>query len=859
MDQGVSIYNADLNCVVCNQAFVDFLGLSGELAQPGARLVDLVDFLSSPTDYGPRDLEALIRRRLDLVADSSFCAFDGLPPRNSDIEIRQTRPPEGGLVLTLTDVPKCRQISDRSQFQAEIINQIQEAVVVTTIDGVITFWNAAAAKLWGYSASEAIGQHNSMLHADCVPQTAESDLIPILRQGVKQYAARQYKRKDGEVFWGRLSLSVLDNADGAAVAMIGCVEDITERKRAEDALKRSEREYRNLIDESPQGILITRDNKIIYANQAKAEMHGYTVDELIGMDVGQLLPPSELKRILALRVLEKIRHIELRTLTRDGGEIWTVGNAMNIQWEGLPARLSATVNITGHKHALAQLEASELQLRTTLDTLTDAIITIEERGTILSFNPAAERIFGYDAQNVIGKNVQILMPPAMARMHNESLGKLIENADRAIEPRRREVTGRRADGTLFPIEIDINEMSSDGRRRFVGSLRDITERQQTERILSRQALALASLSEGVVMTDLRQKIVDCNAAVESLFGYSRNELIGKSVCKLLTHPGKWEPATVTAMGDQASPVRDFTEVQCLRQDGTSFDGERLASPLYDKAGTLAGTVCVWRDVTERKKTEAMLRQSQKMEAVGQLTGGIAHDFNNLLAIIQGNLELILDGMTDDKEVIHRISRALDATGRGAKLVRHLLIYSRTQRLSPTILDVGDVVGEMGELMKRSIGGRAQIKTEFERDQWPVKIDRSQLENAILNLAINARDAMAGGGTITITTANLDVDRAVQEKHPFLKTGHYVTITVCDNGVGMAPEVVKHAFDPFFTTKPVGQGSGLGLSMVFGFVKQSGGYVTIDSAVGVGTKVALHLPRYSEAASLVEPDRVSAAR
>ncbi len=252
-----------------------------------------------------------------------------------------------------------------------------------------------------------------------------------------------------------------------------------------------------------------------------------------------------------------------------------------------------------------------------------------------------------------------------------------------------------------------------------------------------------------------------------------------------------------------------------------------------------GTITTVTDITERRAAAEQLRQAQKMEVVGQLTGGVAHDFNNLLAIIQGNIELLLDEIGHGNE---KAEAALRATRRGAELTQRLLAFSRRQPLHPRPTDLWALITGMGDLLRRTLGATIEITTATVSGLWPALADPGQVENALLNLAINARDAMPGGGRLNIACYNAHLDAAQAAENPNIAAGDYVVLAVGDTGKGMPPDVLEHAFEPFFTTKEVGKGSGLGLSMIYGFAKQSRGHVTMDSEEGKGTKVTLYLPR-----------------
>ena len=293
---------------------------------------------------------------------------------------------------------------------------------------------------------------------------------------------------------------------------------------------------------------------------------------------------------------------------------------------------------------------------------------------------------------------------------------------------------------------------------------------------------------------------------------------------------------------------------------SAFDGsEKVVRSIthIDEAykDSWARVITTEEDVTERKQAEAQLRQAQKMEAVGQLTGGIAHDFNNLLTVILGNLQLLERNVESDEKLYKRVRTASDAVLRGAELTKRLLAFSRRQALDSRSVALNDLVRGMDNLLRRTLGEAIEIKTIIDKDLWPAHVDPGQLENTLLNLAINARDAMPEGGKLTIETANVTLDEAYAAQHSYVSPGDYVMLAVTDTGVGMPEEVLDHVFEPFFTTKEVGLGSGLGLSMVYGFVKQSAGHVNIYSEEDHGTSVKIYLPK-SDSEAGVSKDKVA---
>lgn len=382
---------------------------------------------------------------------------------------------------------------------------------------------------------------------------------------------------------------------------------------------------------------------------------------------------------------------------------------------------------------------------------------------------------------------------------------------------------------------------------------DISERlTSTQETLNREESRSRALLEhtvdAIVSIDTQGTIVSANAATHTLFGHDVAALIGKNVRTLaggmdrLHHDHYIQHHVET--GDKRIIGRP-REVLGQRVDGTTFPVDLSVARIEVEGETLF--IGVMRDLTDRVALEDQLRQAQKMEAVGQLTGGIAHDFNNLLAVVRGNLEMLMDDMSGDgplnrDDLIELCTESLHASERGAELTQGLLAFSRKQTLKPEPFDVNEIIGKMGNLLRRTLGESIDLKLAPKDGGWAVEADPSRLESALLNLAVNASDAMGNVGTLTIETSDVALDKHYAATHEEVEAGDYVLIAVSDNGPGMSDDILERVLEPFFTTKEIGEGTGLGLSMIYGYAKQSRGHLSIYSEVGVGTTVKLYLPR-----------------
>ena len=406
----------------------------------------------------------------------------------------------------------------------------------------------------------------------------------------------------------------------------------------------------------------------------------------------------------------------------------------------------------------------------------------------------------------------------------------------------------RADGSEFPAELSVSAAMAGEAPIFTGFVRDITRRREAEtarREAEERLRGFLDSSPAVIaLKDLAGRYLLCNASFERFTGLDRDAVVGRDDSELFSRPAAfWEATEAHARRALASggPVREDREERDAAGNLRTFAITKF--PVFDSAGAVTGIGTINQDVTEQKSAEIQLRHAVKMQAVGELTGGVAHDFNNLLAVVLGNLELLREGLAGDTALAALADQAIAAAQRGATTTRRLLAFSRQQPLRPRAVDVGALLDSMSGLLRQSLGGSVEVAVRAEPDLRACFADPAELESALLNLVVNARDAMSGGGRLTIEAGNARDGDAPAEPCPQTgpQPGPHVRISVSDTGCGMSPEVLSRACEPFFTTKSPDQGSGLGLSMVYGFARQSGGHVAILSEPGAGTTVTLYLP------------------
>jgi len=488
-----------------------------------------------------------------------------------------------------------------------------------------------------------------------------------------------------------------------------------------------------------------------------------------------------------------------------------------------------------------------------VESSNDAIVTKSLDGIITAWNRAAEQLFGYAAAEVVGKHIRTIVPPE----RRDEMYNILERIGRGETIDAYETERLRKNGSVVEVMLTVFPLRS-GSGEIIGAseiARDLTESKRTQRELSREIEERQRIFETsqdlILVTDPIGTFVQVSPSAMAIVGYQPEEMVGHSAVEFI------HPDDLGATRDEMRAARSGKQKRSFEARYIHKDGHEV---VLNWMGTWSQPVrrhfFIGRDVTGQRAAEAHFRQAQKMDAVGQLTGGVAHDFNNILTVITGTIGILQDAVADRPELVSIARLIDDAADRGAQLTRHLLAFARKQPLQPRETDVNALVVEAAKLLRPTLGEQIEISSKLADDTWPAMVDPSQLTTAVINLALNARDAMSAGGKLTLETRNVYLDEAYAGMHSEVAVGNYVMIAVSDTGAGIAPENLEKVFDPFYTTKEVGKGTGLGLSMVFGFVKQSGGHLKIYSEVGHGTSVKIYLPRATGSPESVQESAVA---
>jgi PAS domain S-box-containing protein len=691
-----------------------------------------------------------------------------------------------------------------------------------------------------------------------------------------------------EKVWMNLDYSPVLGDDGEPAGVIAIVVETTAGVQARRRLTAEREQFARLFDQAPtfMALLTGPEHRIALANPAYHKLIGHR--PIIGKTVAEALPDAAAQGFLSL----------LDDVYRSGQAYSATGAKYAVQAEpGGPIAESYVdfvfqpivdahgavsgifvqgADVTAGMAGEASLRDNEDRNRQILDSAIDyAIIAIDRAGLVTRWNEGAHRIFGWSEADMLGRTLERVFTPedvAVGRLHREMQTALQtgRGGDERWHIRRNgerfwalgEMTTLRGrdDAIVGFVKVlcdrTAQRMAEEARDRNEAALKELAEtleqrvEARTRELRDSKDFARLALSAidgvGVWTHDIVQDRVVCDANIAALYDIDPEEgAAGVSPARFLQniHPDDAAYVAANIARGLVNPGDQEMEYRIRHGDGSIRWVLSRGHTYFDEAGKAVRRTGVGVDMTKQRLLEEQFRQSQKMEAVGQLTGGLAHDFNNMLTGITGSLEMLQTRIAQGKigAVDRYVAAAQGAARRAAALTHRLLAFSRRQTLDPKPTDVNRLISDMEELVRRTVGPLVEIEVVNASGLWPVLVDQNQLENALLNLCINARDAMPEGGRIVIATANLELDGAAAAERD-LAPGSYISLSVSDTGAGMTPDVMARAFDPFFTTKPLGEGTGLGLSMIYGFVRQSGGQVAIDSAVGQGTTMRLYLPR-----------------
>ncbi len=670
--------------------------------------------------------------------------------------------------------------------------------------------------------------------------------VKALETGETHSAVVPYPCAEDPSGWMDLSAFPLRDADKRVVGVIEYVKDITAQKRTEEALREREDQFRAVLAAVPD-VMLVLDTEGRYRNifTTEPDLLVAPADQLRDRTIHEVLPEKEAQRIQAT-IERTLTSGEPQTheyaLEVGGVQRWFSARIVRFESQDEPCVLWVARDITKHKRTEEALRLAQFSV----DHTAMATFWLGPDARLLRVNDAACRALGYTRAELLSMTVHDLDPNFPAEVWPDHWRELKERGSMTFESRH-----RTKDGRIFPVEITINYLEFKGREYNFAFARDISGRKQAEEALraaeQEKETILDSLIEHVVHEDTEMRVRWANRAACESVGLTRAELIGRRCYEVWAECDGLCPDCPVA---KAMSTGQAHEMERATADGRAW--HIRGYPVRDEGGSITGGVEVRLDITERRraeeeraKLEAQLRQAQKMEAIGQLASGVAHDFNNILTAILGNVELMQAEVRAElprEEMLLTGLAQIDRSGqRAVALTRQLLAFSRHQLIKPEVLDPNRTLIDMERMLEHLVGERISLELSLAPDLKRIRADATQVEQVIMNLVVNARDAMPDGGRLTIESANVVLDEGFCAAHADARPGPHVVLSVSDTGCGMDEQTVQRAFEPFFTTKAPGRGTGLGLSTVYGIVKQSDGFVTTYSEPRRGTTFRVYLP------------------
>ncbi len=855
------LWDSELRRVDVNPAYERIYGYTREEAlAPG------YDERDRPMEYAERRRD-LVRRTLAgerCQAELESVRKDGgriqIEVRTIPIEYRG-KPHVLAITRDVTERKRAeaaiRASEERYRLLFEMESDAIQMVDAETLE--IIDMNPVAERLWGYSRAELLKMKVSELSA----QPEETRAAIQEPTGTLTIPLRWHRRKDGSVFPIEITANRFE-LDGRRI-VLAAIRDISERQRAEAAVRASEEQYRAIFNAAADA-LVLRDARarVIDVNPAFLAMSGYARGEVVNQTRWIFAVPEmeALGAEMHRRVIagESV-HFEIQGRRKDGALLDVEMRAVPIRYLGEQHALGMARDITERKRAEAAVRASEEQYRAIFNASVDGMLLWDAEHRVVDVNDAFLRMHGYRREEVLGQSEPLFIAEDLRGQCAGLLGKVLDG-----EPCRCESRGLRKDGSGFDVEMHGVRMHYQGRPHVLVILRDVTSRRQAEDRLraseERYRLLYEMESDAIVLVDVETlHHLDVNRAAVELYGYSREELLALKSTDVSAEGDRTRSAMrsgATHDGFVRVPLRYHR-----KKDGTVFPVEITAN-FFDLHGRRIMLAAI-RDITERKRAEeargfleAQLRQAQKMEAIGQLTGGVAHDFNNILQSILGNLTLAGEHAEErsDARLARYVERAQLSAQRARELIQQMLTFSRGRRGEPRVLSLAPLVAQAAKLLRPTLPSTIEVRLDLDEDAPAVRADPVQAEQVLLNLCINARDAMHGVGTLALAVRHARDARGVCASCRQRFSGDFVELAVRDNGTGIAPEIVDRMFEPFFSTKETGKGSGMGLSMVHGIVHEHGGHIALESAPGTGAAFRVLLPE-ADGAAAAEEKRVHA--
>ena len=768
----------------------------------------------------------------------------------------------------ITERQRVEQSLQKSEkLYRQLVETQTDLIVRIDLQGRLTFANTVVCETLGQQLDELLGESMfEFFHPDDLPQIREN-IRKLISSPHQLITDEERLLTVNGMRWLQWNVTAIENESGEVVELQGVGRDITKRKQIKDSLRESEARLSLALEATQMGIWdwdLCTNQVVCSANMAL--LYGLPNNSGVESieDFFQLVHPEDrecLSEVIARSIEERSEYkCEFRIVWLDGAIHWLSGNGKVFFNElGEPIRLIGTTRcINERKQAEAALRASEERYRSVVAAMQEGIILQDANGDIVTCNPSAQRILGRTTHKMLRHTSD---DPAWQTIKED--GSLFPGEAhpsmvslRTGQPCSNVVMGvYQPTGQLTWISINSQPLFHDNDPvpyAVVTSFSDISDRKQAQEKISEQAAILDIATDAILVRDFQRTILFWNQGAERIYGWQAEEVLGADPQELFCQ--KNSPQVKTALKTVIKSGSWQGELRKVTKSGKEIVVSSRWTLMYDTAGQPKSILCVDTDITEKKQLEEQFFRAQRLESLGTLAGGIAHDLNNILTPILAASQLLQVRFAQDKENYQHLLQIIENNSkRGAALVKQVLSFARGFKGERTIVQLKHLIAEITQIAKQTFPKSLEFAITIPEDLWAVFGDATQLHQVLMNLVVNARDAMPEGGTVSISTKNMLIDQAYVKMNLDAKVGHYVVMTVADTGMGIPPEILERIFDPFFTTKEVGKGTGLGLSTVLGIIKSHGGFMNVNSTVGQGSQFQMFLPAVEVSPSLESND------
>lgn len=745
----------------------------------------------------------------------------------------------------LIDITESKRIEKNLFHKTTMLDNILRSandISIITIDlnKVITYFNPTAEKIFSLSALDVIGKTITEMHKNMAISASKVDEILETVRVTGEYTFTIKRKTPEGVKYIQSRISDIFNSNSKLVGYSLFTRDITESKQAENILRESEEKYKNLVESTADWVwAFDLKGNLTFSNNAIKELLGFEIQEVINGSTLSLTHPDDTK-IAKTMIKNAIKskkgwsNVEIRWIHKNKSiRIFESSSRPVFNEENVLIGFTGIDrDITEQIKTLEALHKSEFDLRSLFNSMTDIVLELDYNGKYINIAPTSPELLYKPPATLIGKHLFDAFPKKDAI-------KFLKNIQKCIDEKKHQTIE-------YSLTVEDKTIWFEGRitpktqntALFIAS--DITNRKQAQLERTRFMRAIEQTGETIIITNTDGIVEYINPAFERVSGYSKDEVIGRNPSILQS--GLHEPSFYANMWAQITAGKNWTgQIVNKNKNGSLYTEKVTISPVLDSTGKITNYVAVKQDVSAEIELQEQLRQSQKMEAIGQLAGGIAHDFNNLLQVMNGYTDLILEELNPKHPTYDFVSEVKVAGHRASALVNQLLSFSKQQIMKPVDLDLNLLTGNLMKMINRVIGEHINCSFIPGHELETIYADSGQLEQVLINLCVNSRDALPEGGNITIETTNVLVNSKYRKTYPLAKEGEFVLLSISDDGTGMTKQTQENLFEPFFTTKSIGKGTGLGLATVYGIVKQHNGNIQVYSKLGKGSVFKIYFP------------------